>query len=959
MRPILSLTLAAVLAVSVTAQQNPAVTRADYGKWESLSVNPRTALSPDGAWVAYVINRGNDEDELRFHRLATGDETTVELASSPTWSSDSRWAGYSVRKSEEEQEQLRRDRRPVQNALGLFDATSSETTTFDGIQSFSFSGDGRYLVMRRYSPPPPAGAGGPAAGRGGGAGGAGGAGESADADPVGVTVIVRDLDSGTETTFGNVTDSAWQDTDDGHLLAMTIGAADRAGNGVHLFDPSTSTLRVLDSSREVYSHLTWREDSADLLVMRSRSDDAHEGPTQDVLAWRGVTNDNGNRLVLDQTSIVDFPEGMRTVTFRSPSWSEDGSMVFLGIAEWEARPARDDEADDEDRDDAQQNDDNQQDDDDEEDEPADVSVWHWKDTTVMSAQQNRLAADRRRNLLSVWHLDDARVVQLGQSHEESVSIVEDRPFAYVEEWSDYAMARSIGRRSADLYRADLATGERTLIREGVYDGYAQISPDGGYVLFVEDGHYWTHNLDTGTVTNITRGIRTSFVDTESDSTGVPRPMHGTAGWTEDDLAVLLYDKHDIWQVAPDGSTSVRLTDGAGDDVRHRLVRMDFDDVAIAEGQHYVSLFGLTSKQSGYGLMVVGARPAVTRLMLEDAAIGSLGKAEQADVYGWVTQRHDDSPDLFISSAPDLSGAKAITSTNAFQSDYAWSRSEVVNYRSEKGADLQGALYYPAGYEPGRRYPMIVYVYEKLSDSVHRYVVPSETSYYNTSVFTANGYFVLQPDILFRPGEPGLSVVESVRPAVERVVEMGLADEARVGIIGHSWGGFDTAFLTTHTDTFAAGVAGAAITNLVSNFGNHHWSSGIAETDHIETGQQRMVVPLYEDLDAYIRNSAVFNVHNMTTPLMLMTGDDDGTVFWHQAVEMYNIARRAGKNVVMLVYAGEDHGLRQRKNQIDYQQRILAWFGHYLKGDTAPAWITDGQTWIERQSEIGGGGGLSP
>jgi dipeptidyl aminopeptidase/acylaminoacyl peptidase len=316
------------------------------------------------------------------------------------------------------------------------------------------------------------------------------------------------------------------------------------------------------------------------------------------------------------------------------------------------------------------------------------------------------------------------------------------------------------------------------------------------------------------------------------------------------------------------------------------------------------------------------------------------------VFVYMAQTHADSPDTFV-SGPSLANPRQVTHTNAFQSDYAWSRSEIVTYKSEKGLALQGALYYPAGYEPGRRYPMIVYLYERLSDNVHRYVAPSETSYYNTTVFTSQGYFVLQPDIVFRPREPGLSVVECVRPAVKAVVDRGLADERRVGVVGHSWGGFDTAFLATHSTTFAAAVAGAPITNLVSNYGNHHWSSGIAETDHIETGQQRMVVPVYDDLQAYMRNSAVFGVGAMTTPLLLMTGDNDGTVFWHQSVELYNIARRAGKNVVMLVYNNEDHGLRLEKNQSDYQQRILDWFGHYLKRDEPKKWITDGRAFLER------------
>jgi dipeptidyl aminopeptidase/acylaminoacyl peptidase len=243
------------------------------------------------------------------------------------------------------------------------------------------------------------------------------------------------------------------------------------------------------------------------------------------------------------------------------------------------------------------------------------------------------------------------------------------------------------------------------------------------------------------------------------------------------------------------------------------------------------------------------------------------------------------------------------------------------------------------------------MYERLSDGLHRWSSPSEREAYNAAVFTSLGYFYLQPDIVFRPREPGVSVVECVGPAVKKVIAMGHADPARIGIIGHSWGGFDTVYLATHTTMFAAGVAGAPITSLVSNYGNHHWSAGIAETDHIETGQQRMEVPLWEDLQAYVRNSAVFGIHSMKTPLLVAFGDNDGTVHWHQGVELYNIARRARKDVVMLVYGGEDHSNRRKPNQLDYHRRIVQWFGHYLKREPAASWITDGVSFLDREQEL--------
>ena len=364
---------------------------------------------------------------------------------------------------------------------------------------------------------------------------------------------------------------------------------------------------------------------------------------------------------------------------------------------------------------------------------------------------------------------------------------------------------------------------------------------------------------------------------------------------------------------------------------------------------YLSLFGEWTKKSGYGQLKPGG--AVTRLVWLDKNVGSLAKAKDAEVYRYIVQDYNDSPDIFVGAA-DLQSAKQVTTTNPFQNDYAWGRSELIEYVTDKGRRLQGGLFYPAGYEAGKKYPMIVYNYELLSQNVHRYVVPSDRSYYNISVFTSHGYMVLEPDIVFRPRQPGWSVVECITAGVKKVIEMGIVDPKRIGIVGHSMGGFNTSFVATNTHgIFAAAVAGAPITDLVSYYGDHHWGSGVAETDHIETGQERMEVALYEDFQAYVDNSAVYNAHSMTVPLLLEAGNSDGIIAWYQSIMLYNIARRAQRNVVMLGYIGEDHGLRQKKNQRDYQSRILAWFRHYLKDEPAEPWITKGKSFLERDAEV--------
>ncbi|PYU10188.1 MAG: S9 family peptidase, partial [Acidobacteria bacterium] len=410
----------------------------------------------------------------------------------------------------------------------------------------------------------------------------------------------------------------------------------------------------------------------------------------------------------------------------------------------------------------------------------------------------------------------------------------------------------------------------------------------------------------------------------------------------------------LWQVTPDGSKAVRLTDGAANQVRHRYEKLDPDEEWIDTSKAiYLSLFGIWNKKSGFARLEPGPSGALTEehLVWLDKSLDRLAKAKDADVFEYVSQTFVESPNALI-AGPDLKDAKAVTKTNPFQNNYAWGREELIEYKNSHNERLQGALFYPAGYDTAKKYPMIVYMYEKLSDNLHRYSPPSERNYYNVSAMNAHGYFVLEPDILFKPRDPGVSVADCVTAAAKRVIQMGVVDPKKIGIMGHSWGGFDTTYLATHTsDFFAAAVAGAPITDLVSNYGNHHWSSGIAETDHIETGQQRMEVPLYEDLQAYIRNSAVFGVSSMTTPLLIEVGDSDGTVFFHQGVELYNIARRAQKDVVLIEYAGEDHGLRKKANQIDYQRRIFQWFGHYLKDEPPASWITRGEPYLDREREL--------
>ena len=178
------------------------------------------------------------------------------------------------------------------------------------------------------------------------------------------------------------------------------------------------------------------------------------------------------------------------------------------------------------------------------------------------------------------------------------------------------------------------------------------------------------------------------------------------------------------------------------------------------------------------------------------------------------------------------------------------------------------------------------------------------------------------------------------PAVKAAIATGIVDAKKVGITGHSWGGYQTSFLVTQTDIFAAAVAGAPLTNMISMYSLVYKNSGGGNMAIFESSQGRFKGGYWDNWDAYYRNSPVFFAKNVKTPLMILHNDKDGAVDFTQGVEYYNTLRRMGKPVIMLEYIGENHGLARRPNQRDYTVRMKEYFDHYLKGAPAPDWMAE-------------------
>jgi dipeptidyl aminopeptidase/acylaminoacyl peptidase len=290
----------------------------------------------------------------------------------------------------------------------------------------------------------------------------------------------------------------------------------------------------------------------------------------------------------------------------------------------------------------------------------------------------------------------------------------------------------------------------------------------------------------------------------------------------------------------------------------------------------------------------------------------------------------------------------MSESNPRQKDYLWGTAELVHWKAGDGKPIDGLLYKPEGFDPAKKYPMIVYYYERNSDLLHRYIAPAPSaSTVNISLYVSRGYVLFVPDIRYRVGFPGKSAYDCVITGVNALLAKGFVDKNRMGLQGQSWGGYQTAFLVTRTHMFHAAMAGAAVSNMTSAYGGIRWESGLARMFQYEHEQSRIGATLWQRPDLFIENSPLFRADSVRTPLLLMNNDADGAVPWYQGIEFFNALRRLDRPVWMLVYNGEAHNLVQRKNRKDLSIRMMEFFDHYLMGKPAPPWMNEGLPAIDK------------
>jgi dipeptidyl aminopeptidase/acylaminoacyl peptidase len=592
-----------------------------------------------------------------------------------------------------------------------------------------------------------------------------------------------------------------------------------------------------------------------------------------------------------------------------------------------------------------------------------LDIWNWKDKELQSVQKVNLEKDKNRTYKAVYLVEKNEVVQLGDPEVREIKTIQkgNGNIALGSDPSPYKLESSwTGDSNADYYLVDVETGSKRVIVQN--KSMVTLSPGGNFVAWFDtaDSSYYARstNENSTDVFNLSSKIPISFVDERWDMPGNPMP-YGIAGWSENDKYLFIYDRYDIWRVDMEGvKVPVNATRNYGrkNFLQLQYCKLDPEEEFIDTNKPViVKVFDERSKSQGYFTADLRNYSDPRMLFMEDYRFDKLAKAKNAEVLIWSRENVAESPNIWTGNLA-FEHRHQLSDANPQQEKFVWPGVRLVHWDSFSGKPLEGLLYFPETIDPEKKYPMIVYFYERNADNMHVYTSPTPTrSTVNRTYYTSNDYIIFVPDITYDEGYPGQSAFDAVVSGTHFVSSMfPFIDRNKIGIQGQSWGGYQTAWLITQTNMFAAAMAGAPVSNMTSAYGGIRLESGLSRMFQYESEQSRIGGTLWEKPMEFIENSPLFYVPKIKTPLLIMHNDNDGAVPWSQGIELFSAMRRLQKPVWLLNYNNDEHNLKATSwaNRMDLTIRMKEFFDHYLKNEPEPAWMKYGIPMVKKGKELG-------
>lgn len=927
-----------IIALALSAGQSDSVkkplTYEAYDSWRSIR---GTALSRDGAWLIYALVPQDGDGDLVARDLRSGVEHRAPRGTDPVITADGKFVAFAVAPLKADVDKAKKDKKKPEEmpkaGLGIMDLATGAVKTFDRVKSFKVAEDGGAFIAWLAEAPEKK----PDAAKD-----AEKPDEKADGgkkkkekkkEP-GTDLVVRELATGRDVTVSEVSEYAWNKP--GTWLAYAVSSKTPGTDGAFTRRVADGATRSLIKGAGNYKGFAFDEKGVRLAFVSDRDAYGSVAPVFKLYLWESAAETAAE---LVPAGFKNIPAGIAVSENGKLSFSKDGARLFLGVAPIPV--AEPDDAP----------------------EPVKVDIWNWKDAYLQPMQKARAEEEQKRTFTAVVHLAGkgkkaaAGFVPLGAPDLPEVILSDDGGSALGVSDLPYRQLISWDRGYADFYLLGIRDGVRKKILER--SPFApSFSPAAGYLVYFGDADksYRAYRISDGRTFNLTAGLGVPLTDEEWDRPSEPEP-YGVAGWTEGDKSVLVYDRYDIWEVRPDGTGARMITAGEGrkHGIVFRYAGFDPEEKAVPLGRPLVlTATDEGSKASGIYRVTLAAdtKPgapapaAPEKLFTLDKQCGDLIKAKNAETYVFTLQRFDEFPDLWT-SGPGFADMKRASAANPQQASYIWGRAELIDYVNADGRTLRATLIKPENFDPSRKYPLLVYIYEKLTDELHRYVPPAPGTSVNFSRYVSNGYVILMPDIVYETGYPGACALKCVVPAVHEILRRGFIDPKRIGIQGHSWGGYQISYLITRTDIFAAVEAGASVVDMTSAYGGIRWGSGSSRAWQYEKAQSRIGGTPWTRSLQFIENSPLFWVEEVRTPYLTIHNDEDDAVPWYQGIEFFTALRRLGKEAYMFNFVGEKHGLRERPNQKYWTVHLDEFFDHFLKGAPRPEWMDKGVTYLER------------
>lgn len=918
--------LAPLTIPSATTVIKKPLTHEVYDGWKEI---PESIISPDGSTVFYTLNPQEGDGRLMIHSLKNTKIDSVQRAIDVKVSDDSEFAFFRIKPPinvVKAAKKLKRKKEDMpKDSLGIFKLKSNFFTKVPNLISYKIpEKSGRWLAFQIES--------------------------VSKNEPIikkdsitisnskkkvskkeneenGYTLVLKDLTNQTEYIFEYVTEYEFNKYGNALIFSTTGSGDTNKVAGIYRYDLATNTIVNIFSKKGSYKKITITDDATQIAFVADLDTNKKTQLRLPKLYYWKISQREAQLLADESQTFA--PKGWLVSEYYSPRFSKDGTKLFFGTNPKPILPDTTILPED----------------------IVNVEVWNWQDKILQTQQKVTLEEDKKRSYLAMVNLDNLKIIQLGFLEIPTVLLDKDANHSLVLATTNlpYSNQHWDWNAKKDVYLINLTNGSRKKIATGLI-GNPVLSPKAHYLTWWSepDTAWFAYEIATEKTIKLTNNIAVKFYDEQDDHPDFP-PSYGFAGWIDDEKEPMfvVYDRYDAWAIDLKNNQPMKITGGREHKIVYRYVKLALEEKYILQKSPFWTLFYEESKQEGYAVPTGPHFSYPKAVLKESFKLSNPIKAKYNDTLIFTKQNFQHFPDIYTSTL-SFEKVQKISDANPQQREYLWGSVELVSWKANDSTALKGLLYKPENFDASKKYPMMVYYYERNSDNLNNYIAPTPIrSYINYSYFTSNGYIVFVPDIVYKIGEPGQSAYNCLIPGVEHLINKGFINKERIGISGHSWGGYQTAYLVTQTNLFRAAEAGAPVSNMTSAYGGIRWETGLSRQAQYEKTQTRMGGTLWSMLDKYIQNSPIFHAPKVMTPLLMMHNDADGAVPWYQGIEFYMALKRLDKPVWLLNYNDEKHGLTLRKNRKDFTKRLYQFFDFYLKDNPAPLWMTEGLPMIEK------------